>query len=210
MTVVELLTEELLTVNDALVAPAGTVTLDGTEATELLALDREMTAPPLGAALSRTTFPCELLPPVTVMGLSWNAEILAPVIEGSGLMVRPANAKPQLYSAEMLMAVWEPTSEVLIGKVALVEPAGTVTVGGTVTEVSWADNDTTAPPVGAGPLRVTVPVVLLPPTTVLGLRVSAEAVTSVLVGLSTMVVDWVCPPAEAEMVTVLVPQVGWA
>jgi hypothetical protein len=95
-TAVVLLTDELLTVKLALVAPAATVTLEGTVTTDVLALEREITAPPLGAGLFKTTVPVELFPPVTLMGLSWKAEILAPVVEGSGLMVRPAKAKLQL------------------------------------------------------------------------------------------------------------------
>jgi hypothetical protein len=43
-------------------------------------------------------------------------------------------------------------------KVALLAPGDTVTVAGTVTiEVSPLDNDTTAPPEGAAPVKVTVP-----------------------------------------------------
>jgi hypothetical protein len=191
LTAVLLVTEELVTLKEAEVAPAGMVTLEGTDTTELLALDRETTAPPLGATLFKTTVPVDLVPPATLMGLSWKAEMFAPTVAGSGLMVRPAKAKPQLHSAEILMAVWEPTSEVLMVNVALVEPAGTVTVGGTVTEVIPAPSETTAPPVGAGPVRVTVPVVLFPPTTVLGFSVRVDGVTKVPLGLSTMVVDWV-------------------
>ena len=190
-TAVLLVTDELVTVNEAEVAPEEIVTLEGTDATALLALDRETTAPPLGAALFKTTVPVDSVPPLTVMGLSWKAEMFAPVVAGSGFMVKPAKAKPQLHSAEMLIAVWEPTSEVSMENVALVEPAGTVTVGGTMTEVIPAPSETTTPPVGAGPVRVTVPVVLFPPTIVLGFSVRADGVTNVPVWLSTMVVDWV-------------------
>lgn len=58
-------------------------------------------------------------------------------------------------------------------KLALVCPAGTVTEEGTVAAlVSLLRSCTTAPPAGAGPVRVTVPVALLPPNTQLGLIVS--------------------------------------
>jgi hypothetical protein len=49
-------------------------------------------------------------------------------------------------------------------------PAGTVTKAGTVaTAALLPDSATVAPPFGAGPLRVTVPVAPVPPTTVVGL-----------------------------------------
>ena len=57
-----------------------------------------------------------------------------------------------------------PTSLVEIVNVALAEPAGTVTLAGTVTG-SPADNDTTASPAGAVAVSVTVPVTRFPPTT---------------------------------------------
>lgn len=50
--------------------PAGTLTLEGTVATELLLLDRENVTPPLGAALFRIICPVEDLPPLTLVGLS--------------------------------------------------------------------------------------------------------------------------------------------
>ena len=53
--------------------------------------------------------------------------------------------------------------------VALVAPPATVTVDGTVADDGLPlDSDTTAPPPGAGPLSVTVPVEELPPTTLDG------------------------------------------
>ena len=64
-------------------------------------------------------------------------------------------------------------------KVAVVPPAGTVTLDGTVaTPVLLLDSDTTAPPLGAGPLSVTVPVEELPPVTVDGFKVSESRVTA--------------------------------
>ena len=57
-------------------------------------------------------------------------------------------------------------------KLALVCPEGTVTVAGHVfTDELLQLSVTTAPPLGAGRVRVTVPVVLLPPTTGFGLKV---------------------------------------
>jgi len=68
-----------------------------------------------------------------------------------------------------------PTAVVVIGKVALVAPAGTVTLAGTVaTAVSPLDSAIVDPPVGAAPLRVTVPVEELPPATLAGFRLSPD------------------------------------
>ena len=60
-------------------------------------------------------------------------------------------------------------------KVALAAPAATVTLAGPVaTEGLLLLNVTTAPPVGAAVVKVTVPCELLPPTTVVGLTLMAE------------------------------------
>jgi FlaG/FlaF family flagellin (archaellin) len=62
-------------------------------------------------------------------------------------------------------------------KVVLVLPAGTVTLAGTVaTAVLPLVRVTTAPPVGAAPLKVTVPVDVAPETTVDGFNVTDDTV----------------------------------
>ena len=60
-------------------------------------------------------------------------------------------------------------------------PAGTVTLAGTVAAVLVLDRDTTAPPVGAVPFSVTVPVEEAPPTTVAGLTVTDNRAAGVTV-----------------------------
>ena len=62
-------TRDVLTVNVAEVAPAGTVTLLGTAAAEVLLLDRLTVVAELAAA-DRVTVPCELEPPLTLVGFS--------------------------------------------------------------------------------------------------------------------------------------------
>jgi len=85
----------------------------------------------------------------------------------------------------MRTLVFEETRCVLTAKFALVFPAGTATLDGTVaTEVLLLESVTIAPPEGAAAVRVTVPVELFPPLTVVGLRVSELSVK--LVGALTV------------------------
>ena len=72
--------------------------------------------------------------------------------------------------------VFAATPSVVIVKVAEVRPASTVTLAGTVAAaVLLLESVTTAPPVGAALPRVTVPVELFPPTTVVGLSDKVES-----------------------------------
>ena len=73
----------------------------------------------------------------------------------------------------MVTAVETPTGLVLTVKVALVAPPATVTLAGTrAAAVLLLASVTCAPPAGAGPLRVTVPVDGLAPVTLVGLSAS--------------------------------------
>ena len=74
------------------VAPAPTVTLDGTAATPGLLLDSDTTAPPAGAAPDSETIPDVPLPPATL----------------DGLMVRPVKVTPAL--AGVIVSVAERVS----------------------------------------------------------------------------------------------------
>src|SRR4051794_8352661 len=68
------------------------------------------------------------------------------------------------------------TTLVVIVKLLLVDPAGTVTLAGTVAAVGLSlVNATVKPPDGAAAVRVTVPVEGLPPTTSVGLTFTAES-----------------------------------
>jgi hypothetical protein len=71
-----------------------------------------------------------------------------------------------------------PTAVVEIENVVLLEPAGTVTFADTVaTDLLLDVSVTTAPPLGADPLKVTVPCEDVPPITVTGLSETPETVT---------------------------------
>src|SRR5467141_309539 len=74
----------------------------------------------------------------------------------------------------MVTGVDAATALVLIVKVAVVLAAGTVTVEGTLAAPLLLESITCAPPVGAGPLNVTVPVEEFPPVTLVGFRESEE------------------------------------
>ncbi len=64
------------------------------------------------------------------------------------------------------------TELVAIVNVALVLPAGTVTVAGTLAAFELSLNDTTAPPLGAALVSVTVPWRGDPPRTLVGFKLS--------------------------------------
>ena len=69
------------------------------------------------------------------------------------------------------------TALVLTVNVALLAPAATVTLAGTVAvDVLLLERETVAPPAGAGPLSVTVPVEGDPPVTLIGFSAIEESV----------------------------------
>jgi hypothetical protein len=107
----------------------------------------------------------------------------------------------------MVAEVETRTIAVLTVKVALVAPAGTVTLEGTRAAPLLLDSRTCAPPAGAGALNVTVPVeVCVAPMTLVGFSVNEETVGSGG-GVTVMVTAVVCVRAADApvMVTVTVP-----
>ena len=76
------------------------------------------------------------------------------------------------------------TPVVVIVKVAVVEPAATRTVAGRVADVLFDERLTESPPVGALPLKVTVPVEEVPPTTEVGETVKLVSVGAVTVNVA--------------------------
>jgi len=75
----------------------------------------------------------------------------------------------------------EVTVVVVTLKVALVAFAATVTLPGTCAAALLLDNATTAPPAGAGPVRVTVPVEDEPPVTDVGFKLRENGVGALTV-----------------------------
>jgi len=88
------------------------------------------------------------------------------------------------------------TPEVVIVNVTEVFPAATVAVAGTTAEALSLLSDTTAPPVGAGLFSVSVPVELLPPTTLVGLTLTAVRLAT---GVMVKVACTLAVPFEAVM-----------
>ena len=183
-------TTEVFTVKVALVLPAGTVTLDGTLAAPLL-LESITCAPPAGAGPLSVTVPVEdpKGPPTTLFGLNVSEETVG---RGGGVTVSEADLLVPL-DAEMVTEVDVVTAVVVTVKVALELPAGTVTLDGTVAAPLLLESVTWAPPAGAAPLSVTVPVDdCAPPVTLVGLNVSEETVGRGG-GVTVSEADWLVP-----------------
>jgi hypothetical protein len=122
-------------------------------------------------------------------------------------MLRAANCVVPPKPAEIVIVVAPDTEPVVTVKVALVAPAGTVTLGGTVAAVLLLPSETAAPPAAAGALRVTVPCELPPAVTDFGLRMRPLAVGPVPpggglpVGLTVSAAVFVTPAPETEIET---------
>ena len=93
----------------------------------------------------------------------------------------------------MVAEVDAATALVLTVKVTLELPAGTVMLDGTLAAPLLLESVTCAPPAGAAPLRVTVPVDdCAPPVTLVGLNVSEETVGRGG-GVTVSEADWLVP-----------------
>ena len=101
-----------------------------------------------------------------------------------------------MYEAEMPAEVGSRTRDVFTVNVALVAPAGIVTLEGTLATPLLLDSVIRAPAAGAGPLSVTVPVEdCKPPITVVGFSESEVRVgAGGAVGASVSEAALVMPP----------------
>jgi hypothetical protein len=79
------------------------------------------------------------------------------------------------------------TADVWAENGALAEPADAVTLESCTRPDGVLVNVTVAPPEGAGPLKVTVPLAALPPTVLAGLKLRLETTTGELEGLTVTV-----------------------
>ena len=99
----------------------------------------------------------------------------------------------------MVTGVDAATALVLIVKVALLLPAGTITLEGTLAAPLLLESITCASPAGAGPLSVTVPVDdCAPPITLVGFNVSEET-TGGGVGVTGSTIVWPLLTCTCEM-----------
>ena len=76
---------------------------------------------------------------------------------------------------EIVAVVSAVTALVVTVKLALMAPAGTVTLAGTVTAGESSESVTTNPPVGAMEFKFTVPCRELPPCTLVGFTLTVES-----------------------------------
>jgi len=200
-------TGEVDTVKVALVAPAAIVTLAGTLPTAALLLESDTTAG-LGVTAAKVTVPVEELPPSTLVGLTVTA--LRTDEAGEFTVIGAKRIVPP--SVAVSWTVVGATLNVVTVKLALVAPAATVTLAGTLAEPGrLLDRVTTVPPVGAALASVTVPVAGLPPVTLLGLTLNEESAGGgggVPAGFTVNVADWVTPPPETEIVTTVCTVTG--
>jgi len=188
----------VLTVNVTLLEGAWIGTVGGTLAKVLL-LDTLMVPPGGGGAWPfNVTVAVEVLPPMTLVGLSANED------RAAGVTVSVAFLVTVPYVAEIPTPVEPATPVVVTGKVALLKPAAIVTVplsGTAPTRGLLLDRLILAPPTGAGPARVTVPVEGFPPTMLVGLKLS-DARPGVTVSVAIAL-----PPAVTVTVVVVVTEV---
>src|SRR5579859_7354255 len=109
------------------------------------------------------------LVPCMTLRLPSDAEILK---LGAGMTVSVADCVAPALDADIMTVVEEVTAFVATVKDVAVDPAGTA-----ATFVSLLESATCTPALGAGPLRVTVPIeVCAPPTTFVGFNVKEMSV----------------------------------
>jgi len=138
-------------------------------------LARVTTSPDGPAGPLRVTVPVEEVPSRTTVGLSATEATVA------GLIVSVADWGEVPVVAVITADVTVETAVVDTAKLAVVDPAATVTVVGTVAAELPLDRVTIVPPAAAGPLNVTVPVEEAPPDTDVGFNVTEATVTGLIV-----------------------------
>ena len=147
----------------AFVFPAVTVTDVGSDAAEELSL-RVIDMPAEGASPVNVTVPCALTPPTTAVGFKVNE------LKAGGAIVIVAVLDVLPLVAVIVAVVELETAVVATVNVALNLPSDTTTETGSEADEELSVRLTVIPPVGAEPVKVTVPVELFPPVTDVGLN----------------------------------------
>jgi hypothetical protein len=148
----------------AVVEPAATVTEAGTVSAVLLS-ETATLEPPVGAACDSVTVQVALPPETTVAGVHCSADTVT-----RGVMVTGEVAEV-LFSEAVTVTDWlDATVPAVAVKLAVVEPAATVTEAGTGRAVLLDETATLEPPVGATCDNVIVQVVLPPEVIVAGVH----------------------------------------
>src|SRR5437762_986595 len=174
VTGVDATTAVVLTVKVAVVLAAGTVTVEGTLAAALL-LESVTCAPPAGAGPLSVTVPVDdCVPPVTLVGFNVSEETVG---RGRCEEQRAEVQSATSWDAVMVAGVDAATALVRNVKVRVVLSFPTRRSSGLLAAALLLESVTCAPPAGAGPLSVTVPVDdCVPPVTLVGFNVSEETV----------------------------------
>ena len=111
---------------------------------------------------------------------------------------------PLLYVPLIVDEAFAPTATVVTVKVPVVAPAATDAVAGTVAAALVELREIEEPPVGAGPLIVTVPAELVPPTTEVGFRVTDVSVAGETVRVAVAFAVGIAAVAPVIVTVVLV------
>jgi len=177
-----------VTVNVPVVCPAATVTVAGTVAeVELEVSPTEK--PPVGAGPFRVTFPVELSPPATLVGVTLTA------LTTGALIVKVAVFELAPRVAVIVAVAFVATPVVVTVNVAVVAPDATVTEAGTVALALFEASVTDVPPAPAALATVTVPVDDVPPVTVVGLSPTVTPLPAATVSAADLV-----PPLAAAVI----------
>jgi hypothetical protein len=157
-------TAKVLTVNLALVEPAGIVTDAGTVAAFRLELVSVTVAPPDGATPVSVTVPVTVVedPPTTLEGVT----VTPMSVDGEIVRIAVFVTTPSFAVIVTLTVV--DTAFVAIVKVAEEAPAGIFTEPRRTVSVLFVERLTVTPAGGAAPVKVTVPVTVAPPPTFAG------------------------------------------
>lgn len=130
------------------------------------------------------------------------------MVKAVGWIVRTAALAEVVSEAVIVALIVDVVARVATAKVAVLSPAATVTDVGTEALVLDEVRLTVIPPLGAAPLRVTVPALGTPPTTVVGVRVkpvrAAEVTVRVAVVVAVPIVAVIVVGVEAATEVVVI------